>query len=79
MSNAEFEEREFETALYQQLRVGNNQVWSPGQFFQRIEEINLAVESFSFPRYEKMIRSYLIVLAFADTYRLQWFVLGATT
>ena len=31
MAHAEFEEREFETPLYHQLRVANNHVWSPGQ------------------------------------------------
>ena len=34
MSHAEFEEREFETALYQQLRVAGNRVWSPGQVLE---------------------------------------------
>ena len=32
--HAEFEEREFETPLYQQLRVANNRVWSPGQVLE---------------------------------------------
>lgn len=34
MRHAEFEEREFETPLYQQLRVANNHVWSPGQVLE---------------------------------------------
>lgn len=34
MAHAEFEEREFETPLYQQLRVANNRVWSPGQVLE---------------------------------------------
>lgn len=34
MGHAEFEEREFETPLYQQLRVANNHVWSPGQVLE---------------------------------------------
>lgn len=34
MARAEFEEREFETPLYQQLRVANNHVWSPGQVLE---------------------------------------------
>jgi hypothetical protein len=34
MAHAEFEEREFETPLYHQLRVGNGSVWSPGQVLE---------------------------------------------
>jgi hypothetical protein len=34
MYHAEFEEREFETPLYHQLRVANNHVWSPGQVLE---------------------------------------------
>ena len=34
MTYAEFEEREFETPLYHQLRIGNDSVWSPGQVLE---------------------------------------------
>jgi hypothetical protein len=34
ISFADFEEREFETPLYHQLRVGNNKLWSPGQVLE---------------------------------------------
>lgn len=34
MAHAEFEEREFETPLYHQLRVANNHIWSPGQVLE---------------------------------------------
>jgi hypothetical protein len=35
MKRAEFEEREFETPLYNQLRAGKNHVWSPGQVLEQ--------------------------------------------
>lgn len=34
MAKAEFEEREFETALYNQLQVYNRRVWAPGQVLE---------------------------------------------
>jgi hypothetical protein len=34
MARAEFEEREFETPLYHQLRIANGSVWSPGQVLE---------------------------------------------
>ena len=34
MRRAEFEEREFETPLYKQLKVANNRIWSPGQVLE---------------------------------------------
>ena len=34
MAHADFEEREFETALYSQLRASHNLVWSPGQVLE---------------------------------------------
>jgi len=34
MAHAEFEEREFETPLYHQLKVGNGSIWSPGQVLE---------------------------------------------
>ena len=34
MNPAEFEEREYETPLYNQLANGTNKVWSPGQVFE---------------------------------------------
>ncbi len=34
MSWAEFEEKEYEAPLYNQLEAGNQNVWSPGQVFE---------------------------------------------
>jgi len=34
MAKAEFEEREYETALYNQLQVSNRRVWAPGQVLE---------------------------------------------
>jgi hypothetical protein len=54
MSNAAFEEREYERALYHELRVANNRVWSPGQVLERrigVDTTLFAVETFPFDLY----------------------------
>jgi len=48
-------------------------------FFQRVGEIDFVLEAYRVPRYDRAVRNFLIVLAFVDTYRLQWFVLGKAT
>ncbi len=43
MKSAEFEEREYETPLYNQLTNGNGKVWAPGQVFERHIGIDYAM------------------------------------
>jgi hypothetical protein len=55
MAIAEFEEREFEAPLYNQLEVGSNLVWSPGQVFEEHIGIDRAIFVES-PTFWRLIR-----------------------
>jgi hypothetical protein len=45
MKNAEFEEKDFEAALYQQLAQGSTHLWTPGQVFEHHFGIDAALKT----------------------------------
>jgi hypothetical protein len=58
MKDAEFEEKEYEAPLYNQLLFGNHNIWTPGQVFEGKFGIDAALQSLN-PLFWKLFGTYI--------------------